>query len=80
MPLVAAAVPGYDSRGWFGYVAPVGTPPEIVARLNDEINRAMRQPDVSEKLVALGLIIVAESPGAKKCQTCHLKQPGPAVR
>ncbi|MFN0300669.1 MAG: Bug family tripartite tricarboxylate transporter substrate binding protein [Burkholderiales bacterium] len=62
LPLVAEAVPGYDSRGWFGYVAPAGTPPDIVARLNDEINRAMRQPDVSEKLVALGLVIVTESP------------------
>ncbi|MFM9881807.1 MAG: Bug family tripartite tricarboxylate transporter substrate binding protein [Burkholderiales bacterium] len=62
LPLVAEAVPGYDSRGWFGYVAPAGTPPEIVSRLNDEINRAMRQPDVSEKLIALGLIIVTESP------------------
>ncbi len=62
LPLFAEAVPGYDSRGWFGYVAPAATPREIVARLNDEINRAMKLPDVSEKMVAAGLIIVTEPP------------------
>jgi tripartite-type tricarboxylate transporter receptor subunit TctC len=56
------AVPGYESGGWFGYVAPAGTPRDIVVKLNDEINRAMRQPDVAEKLVAAGLIMVYESP------------------
>ena len=61
-PAAAEAVPGYESGGWFGYVAPAGTPREIIARLNDEINRAMKQPDVVEKLVSAGLIVVAESP------------------
>ena len=62
VPAAAEAVPGYESGGWFGYVAPTGTPPEIVRRLNEEINRAMRNPDVSEKLTAAGLTVVAESP------------------
>ena len=62
LPLLADAAPGYDSRGWFGYVAPSGTPKEIVNRLNEEINRAMRQPDVAEKMTAAGLIIVTEPP------------------
>ena len=53
---------GDQSGGWFGYVAPAGTPRDIVAKLNDEINRAMKQPDVAEKLVAAGLIMVYESP------------------
>jgi len=62
LPIFAEAVPGYDSRGWFGYVAPAATPREIVARLNAEINRAMKLPDVSEKMIASGLIIVTEPP------------------
>jgi tripartite-type tricarboxylate transporter receptor subunit TctC len=62
LPLVADAVPGYDFRGWFGYVAPAGTPREIVHKLNDEINRAMKLPDVADKMTAAGLIIVDESP------------------
>jgi tripartite-type tricarboxylate transporter receptor subunit TctC len=61
-PSIAEAVPGYDSRGWFGYVAPAGTPKQIVALLNQEINRAMALPDVKEKLNAIGLTVVAESP------------------
>jgi tripartite-type tricarboxylate transporter receptor subunit TctC len=60
-PSIAEAVPGYDSRGWFGYVAPAGTPKDIVALLNQEINRAMAMPDVKEKLNAIGLTVVAES-------------------
>jgi tripartite-type tricarboxylate transporter receptor subunit TctC len=61
-PAAAEAVPGYESGGWFGYVAPAATPRAIVLRLNEEINRAMRLPDVSEKLAGAGLIVVAESP------------------
>lgn len=62
VPTVAESVPGYDSRGWFGYLAPAGTPPRIVALLNREINRAMIMPDVKEKLSAVGLTVVAETP------------------
>jgi tripartite-type tricarboxylate transporter receptor subunit TctC len=62
LPIFADAVPGYDSRGWFGYVAPAGTPRDVIRRLNEEINRAMKLPDVSDKMVASGLIIVTESP------------------
>jgi tripartite-type tricarboxylate transporter receptor subunit TctC len=61
-PSIAEAVPGYDSRGWFGYVAPAGTPKHVVALLNAEINRAMAMPDVKEKLNAIGLTVATESP------------------
>jgi tripartite-type tricarboxylate transporter receptor subunit TctC len=61
-PTIAETLPGYDSRGWFGFLAPAGTPREIVTLLNQEINRAMLLPDVKEKLNAAGLIIVAEPP------------------
>lgn len=61
-PTVAEVLPGYDSRGWFGYLAPAGTPPKIVALLNQEINRGMTAPDVREKMNAVGLAVVAEPP------------------
>jgi tripartite-type tricarboxylate transporter receptor subunit TctC len=61
-PTAAEDVLGYDSGGWFGYAVPKGTPREIVLKLNEEINRAMRQPDVSDKLVNAGLVVVSESP------------------
>src|SRR5437870_1182399 len=61
-PVAAEDVPGYESGGWFGYAAPAKTPRDIVLKLNAEINRALREPDVSDKLVNAGLIIVGESP------------------
>ena len=64
VPAVAELLPGYDVRGWFGYLAPAGTPPQIVALLNQEINRAMTAPEVKEKLLNIGLSVTAESPEA----------------
>jgi tripartite-type tricarboxylate transporter receptor subunit TctC len=59
---VSDAVPGYTSNGWFGYIAPAGTPAAIVERLNAAINTAMKQPDVVEKLGSAGLIVVTDTP------------------
>ncbi len=61
-PTAGEAVPGYESGGWFGYVAPARTPRNIILRMNEEINRAIVLPDISEKLVGAGLIVVTESP------------------
>ncbi len=61
LPIFADVVPGYDMRGWFGYIAPAATPRAIVRRLNEEINRAMQQPEVNAKLVGAGLIVANES-------------------
>lgn len=61
-PAASEDVPGYDSGGWFGYAAPAKTPREIILKLNEEINRAMRAPDVAGKLETAGLIIRTESP------------------
>jgi tripartite-type tricarboxylate transporter receptor subunit TctC len=61
-PTIAETVPGYQSGGWFGFIAPAGTPKEIVALLNQEMNRAMMLPDVREKMSAFGLEIHTESP------------------
>jgi tripartite-type tricarboxylate transporter receptor subunit TctC len=62
LPIFADVVPGYDMRGWFGFVAPAATPRAIVKRLNAEINRAMQLPEVKSKLVEAGLIVANESP------------------
>jgi tripartite-type tricarboxylate transporter receptor subunit TctC len=59
---VSEVLPGWESGGWFGYVGPAGLPREIVMRLNDEINRAIRLPAVADKLQAAGLLIVADTP------------------
>ena len=48
------AVPGYEVIGWNGIFAPKGTPPEIVSRLNGELVKILRLPEVKERMAALG--------------------------
>ena len=62
LPTVAETVPGYDMRGWYGFVAPAAVPRDIINLLNVEINRATALPDVRDKLVQAGLDIPSESP------------------
>ncbi len=45
---------GFDVSTWYGLMAPAGTPPEIVARLNREVDRILTLPDVKEKLNTVG--------------------------
>jgi tripartite-type tricarboxylate transporter receptor subunit TctC len=55
VPTIAeAGLPGYEVVFWFGVLAPAGTPPEIVAKLNSEINKILKMPDVREKMTATG--------------------------
>ena len=50
LPTVAeAGVPGYESVIWFGIVATAGTPPAVVQKLSQEMNRILRQPDLRER-------------------------------
>ena len=49
----AASLPGFEMSAWQGIVVPAATPKDIVARLNAEINRAVQNPDLRQKL-ALG--------------------------
>jgi tripartite-type tricarboxylate transporter receptor subunit TctC len=51
----AAGLPGYDMAAWIGYMAPAGTPREIVARLAAETQKALQGADTRERFVALGL-------------------------
>jgi tripartite-type tricarboxylate transporter receptor subunit TctC len=50
------------ASGWYGVFAPAGTPPAIVARLNQEIVRIMRQPSTVEKVAAMGLETASATP------------------
>jgi tripartite-type tricarboxylate transporter receptor subunit TctC len=55
VPTVAeAALPGFEAVSWYGVLAPIATPKEIVARLNSEIVKAAASPDTAERLAAEG--------------------------
>jgi tripartite-type tricarboxylate transporter receptor subunit TctC len=58
--MAEAGLPGYDSTGWFGIVAPAGTPDAIVSRLNAEINAALKDGPTLETMGTMG---VAAAPG-----------------
>ena len=57
-----AGVPGYDAGTWYGVCAPGGTPADVVSKLNAELVRAMKQPEVSAKIAEMGLIAVGSTP------------------
>ncbi len=54
--------PGFDVSVWLGLVAPAGTPPEIVNKLQQETVRILALPDVKEKLANIGLIPAGNTP------------------
>jgi tripartite-type tricarboxylate transporter receptor subunit TctC len=55
-------LPEVDAGAWFGLLAPAGTPKEIVARLNQDFNAALRDPEVRQGLLKLGLEAKGTSP------------------
>jgi tripartite-type tricarboxylate transporter receptor subunit TctC len=52
--LAETVLPGFEAVSWYGVLAPVATPKEIVARLNSEIVKAAANPDTAERLSAEG--------------------------
>jgi tripartite-type tricarboxylate transporter receptor subunit TctC len=53
--MIEAGVPGYDSGVWWAVLSPKGTPEAIVGRLNTELGRIVKLPDVQEKYASLGI-------------------------
>jgi tripartite-type tricarboxylate transporter receptor subunit TctC len=56
-----SGVPGYDVTVWFGILAPAGTPKEIVARLNTEMVKIMRTPEITDRFNKAGVDVAASS-------------------
>jgi tripartite-type tricarboxylate transporter receptor subunit TctC len=63
--------PGYEAANWYAFVAPAKTPPEIVARLNGAIRKALQDPTVSAKLLEQGL---EPSPSTPKEMTAYVRK------
>jgi tripartite-type tricarboxylate transporter receptor subunit TctC len=60
--MMEAGVKGYESATWYGIVAPVATPPEIVNKLNTEITAILKQPDTRERIARDGADPVGNTP------------------
>jgi tripartite-type tricarboxylate transporter receptor subunit TctC len=57
-----AGVPGFEVSGWYGVLAPAGTPREIIEKLNSEIVKMMRSPEINEQFVKQGLEVFTSTP------------------
>ena len=64
VPTIAETVPGYEASTWFGAGAPKGTPPEIIARLNQAINAGLADPTIRARLADVGSTPMPLSPPA----------------
>jgi tripartite-type tricarboxylate transporter receptor subunit TctC len=55
VPTVAETLPGFDFQGWFGVVAPTGTPGDVILRMNREIDRVLLDPEIVQKMTDIGV-------------------------
>nr|WP_245425248.1 tripartite tricarboxylate transporter substrate binding protein [Phyllobacterium brassicacearum] len=62
LPTVAEAVPGYETYTWNAFFAPAGTPPEVVARLNEAAKAALADPEVIARMKDFSATIVGSTP------------------
>jgi tripartite-type tricarboxylate transporter receptor subunit TctC len=62
LPTVGDTVPGYEATAWFGIGMPKGTPREIIDKVNAEVNRALADPKMRERLAELGGKSIAGTP------------------
>ncbi|MEY4598026.1 MAG: hypothetical protein RLZZ445_823 [Pseudomonadota bacterium] len=60
--MVEAGFPGFEVTSWFGLLAPAGTPPAIISRMNAESTKALAQPDVTGALKKMGFDPVGGTP------------------
>jgi tripartite-type tricarboxylate transporter receptor subunit TctC len=62
VPTVAETLPGFDVSNWIGLFAPAGTPPEIVAKLNGEVQKIMMLPEIQKRMEAEGAKFIPTTP------------------
>jgi len=58
----AAKLKGFEASSWFGLLAPAGTPPDIVSRIQQEVAKSLNTPAINEKLMLLGAIPSGNTP------------------
>jgi tripartite-type tricarboxylate transporter receptor subunit TctC len=71
----AAGLKGFDATSWFGLLAPAGTSPDIVNRIQQEVAKSLNTPAIKEKLLAQGAIPSGDTPAefAKHIENEHIK-------
>ena len=62
VPAVAETLPGFENLGWFGLVAPAGTPRAVLAKVHADVVGVLRSADVKRRFNELGMVPVGNSP------------------
>jgi tripartite-type tricarboxylate transporter receptor subunit TctC len=56
VPALAETYPGFDYSGWFAILAPAGTPKDVIAKVNRDVNQVLADPEVAQRLRDLGVV------------------------
>ena len=63
LPTVAeSGYPGFEADQWYGVVAPAGTPPEVITKLNQQINKSLASPEIASRLASEGAEATPQPP------------------
>jgi len=62
VPTIGETVPGYEANNWWGMLAPAGTPPAIVEKLNKAVSAALDAPELDKQFAAQGATVVKKAP------------------
>jgi tripartite-type tricarboxylate transporter receptor subunit TctC len=63
-----AGLKGFNVTGWFGLVAPVGTPPDVIAKIHNDVVTVLNLPETKAKLAAIGETPVGDTPDQMKAR------------
>jgi tripartite-type tricarboxylate transporter receptor subunit TctC len=63
LPTLGESLKGFEADSWFGLMAPAGTPRDVIARLNAEVQKVLLSADIREKLLAQGGLVQGGTPG-----------------
>lgn len=58
IPAIAETVPGYEFTNWFGFVVPAATPPDVVRKINADVNKLLSAADVRQRLIDQGFDVI----------------------
>ena len=64
--LAESGYAGFDAPAWWAVLAPAKTPPEIIKRMNEEINKVMRLPETAKRMDAQGIDVMGGTPEAAR--------------
>ena len=64
IPAAAETLPGFENLGWFGFMAPAGTPKSIIDAIHKDTAKVLKAPDIVERFEQLGMAPVGNTPSA----------------